>query len=190
MTECEWAFQSHKTLHAIVAASIELVDEAGSIDAVSVEEIAEAAGVSRRTFFNHVPSKMTALLLPLFEARATYIRHVIDAPEHLGPWEALEAGILATLDADLELAARSERILSTMVHKSAAGQMPDRSADEAHTHALEASLSARLGSNDPIAVALLVANGNHILRLALRALLEGKGPYAVVTHAFSLLHLR
>lgn len=49
--------------HALRAAAIELVGGRG-FSAVTVDDIARSAGVSRRTFFNHFPTKMAALFDP------------------------------------------------------------------------------------------------------------------------------
>jgi AcrR family transcriptional regulator len=48
---------------ALQAAAIALVGSRG-LARVTVDDIAEAAGVSRRTFFNHFPTKAAALFDP------------------------------------------------------------------------------------------------------------------------------
>lgn len=183
------AARAARTRAAIIRAAVELVWTAQSIDAVSIEEIAEAAGVSRRTVFNHVPGKMTALLMPLFEVRSQYVRAAIEAPGDLDPWRTLELAVHAALAAveDLPTAARSEAILSTLVHASTSGEMPSRDADEAHSRALADSLRDRLGRDDHVAVSLLMNIGDHVLRLALREALTGGDADATVTHSFTVL---
>src|ERR1700677_4577014 len=52
-----------RTQRALQNAAIELVGRRGLAE-VTVEEIAAAAGVSRRTFFNHFPTKAAALFDP------------------------------------------------------------------------------------------------------------------------------
>ncbi len=52
-----------RTLAAIVRQARLLTDERG-LDGFTMEELAEAAGVSRRTLFNYVPGKLDAVLGP------------------------------------------------------------------------------------------------------------------------------
>nr|WP_033292421.1 TetR family transcriptional regulator [Amycolatopsis jejuensis] len=52
--------ETHRTL---AAAAIRLVDERG-LDQVTVDDIAAAAGVSARTFFNYFAAKEDAVLIP------------------------------------------------------------------------------------------------------------------------------
>jgi AcrR family transcriptional regulator len=55
--------QRRKIWRALQTAAIDLVDEHG-FASVTVDDIASAAGVSRRTFFNHFPTKAAALFDP------------------------------------------------------------------------------------------------------------------------------
>ena len=53
--------KKHQVRQALVDAAIRLFDERG-IDATSVDDIAEAVGMSRATFFNHFPYKEAILV--------------------------------------------------------------------------------------------------------------------------------
>lgn len=63
-----------RTQGVIRRAAIELAIEK-PVDDVTVDDIAERAGVSRRTVFNHFPSKYDVYLPPL----VTYPQEVLDA---------------------------------------------------------------------------------------------------------------
>lgn len=52
-----------RTLSAITRSALRLADEYG-FDGFTMDELAEEVGVSRRTLFNYVPSKMDAVLGP------------------------------------------------------------------------------------------------------------------------------
>src|SRR5262245_56107222 len=56
--------RSLRTRQRIRHAAVELFERRG-VDSVTVDEIADAAGVSRRTFFHHFATKEDAALLPL-----------------------------------------------------------------------------------------------------------------------------
>jgi AcrR family transcriptional regulator len=58
------------TARTITAAAQALADERG-FDGFTMDELAEAAGVSRRTLFNHVTGKLEAVLGPMSEPPAT-----------------------------------------------------------------------------------------------------------------------
>lgn len=56
--------QRRETRHLVRRAAVELVTARGLAD-VTVHDIAEAAGISQRTFFNHFATKEAALVPPL-----------------------------------------------------------------------------------------------------------------------------
>jgi TetR/AcrR family transcriptional regulator, regulator of mycofactocin system len=64
-----WEARTSKTRSDIVAAALGLFDHAG-FEATTIEQIAVAAGVARRTFFRYFPSK-EAVLFAEFAARQT-----------------------------------------------------------------------------------------------------------------------
>jgi len=67
--------KKQQTQNDIIAAALELFDEWG-YDETSIEEIAEAAGVSRRTFFRYFPSK-DAVVFPHSEARLAIFQSML-----------------------------------------------------------------------------------------------------------------
>jgi AcrR family transcriptional regulator len=69
-------------------AAIALVGERG-LAAVTADDIATAAGVSRRTFFNHFPTKAAALFDPDPSDAERLARLLADADGAAGPWQAL-----------------------------------------------------------------------------------------------------
>lgn len=98
----------------IVDAAQRLADERGSIDAFTMDELAEAADVSRRTLFNYFPGKVDAVLGP----------DLCLAPESLDGFRAggpsgdliedLQALVLAVLEnegVDVEMIARFDRVV-------------------------------------------------------------------------------
>jgi AcrR family transcriptional regulator len=63
MTTATRELRRRASWRALQAAAVELVGSRG-FAAVTVDDIATAAGVSRRTFFNHFPTKAAALFDP------------------------------------------------------------------------------------------------------------------------------
>ncbi|SOC49770.1 transcriptional regulator, TetR family [Blastococcus aggregatus] len=91
------------TRAALAAATLRLAVEHG-LAAVTVEQIAAAAGVSYRTFFNHFSVKEEALLRPAGTER-TFAVHLAEQEPQLPPLPAARAAlrsVLADLDADRE----------------------------------------------------------------------------------------
>jgi AcrR family transcriptional regulator len=82
------------TRRALQRASLELVAERG-LDEVTVEEIAAAADVSPRTFFNYFASKEDALSSTDPDALDEQIAAILARPAHESPWQALRAVTLA-----------------------------------------------------------------------------------------------
>lgn len=90
------------TRRALAAATLELAVEHG-LSAVTVEQIAAAAGVSYRTFFNHFGCKEDALLRPDGPAERGFAEHLADVDPRLAPLPAAREAIrelLAGIDAD------------------------------------------------------------------------------------------
>ena len=89
---------------AVQAAALTLVSARG-FDAVTVDDVAAAAGVSRRTFFNHFPTKAAALFDPHPDDAEALDALLADADAAAGVWPALRGVCLA-------LVARQEQVLA------------------------------------------------------------------------------
>ena len=96
-----------QTHRALSTAARELALARG-LDGVTVEEIADAADVSVRTFFNYFSSKEEALLGSVPEKAATVHRLVVDRPATESP---LEAVYQVLRELTLQQARRREELL-------------------------------------------------------------------------------
>src|SRR5688500_1990835 len=70
--------------------------------AVSVDEIATGADVSRSTFFRYFGSKEAVLFDEIDEQGDVFLKHLNACPKDLTPWEAFERALLATSEPDQE----------------------------------------------------------------------------------------
>ncbi len=90
------------TRAALAAAALQLAVEHG-LAAVTVEQIATAAGVSYRTFFNHFSAKEEALLRPGGDDEPGFAAHLAEQDPQLPPLQAAREALrplVAVLDAD------------------------------------------------------------------------------------------
>jgi AcrR family transcriptional regulator len=88
------ARRRRRTQRALQNAAIALVGERGLAE-VTVDEIAAAAGVSRRTFFNHFPTKAAALFDPDPSDAERLARLLSAASGSAEPWRALESALVS-----------------------------------------------------------------------------------------------
>lgn len=86
-----------------------LFEERG-YDAVSVEEIAAAAGVSRTTFFNYFRTKEGVVLDPSPEESARLAALVAEQPPSLPAWDAVTAVLLGLSRAGVAEIGRRRRL--------------------------------------------------------------------------------
>ena len=85
-----------QTWRTIRAAAFRLIEERG-YDAVSIEEIAAAAEVSRSTMFNYFPTKEAVVMDPDPEEPETWRALMRDRPADEPLWPALQAVLLGYL---------------------------------------------------------------------------------------------
>jgi AcrR family transcriptional regulator len=82
-----------RTQRALQNAAIALVGRRGLAD-VTAEDIAAEAGVSRRTFFNHFPTKAAALFDPDPTDAERLARLLSAASGSADPWRALQSALV------------------------------------------------------------------------------------------------
>ncbi|MHB1519221.1 MAG: TetR family transcriptional regulator [Acidimicrobiales bacterium] len=104
--------QRRQRWRALQSAAIDLVDQRG-FDAVTADDIAAAAGFSRRTFFNHFATKAGALFDPDPED-AERLAQLLDAiDDRADLWASLRAVCLAYVDGREErIAVRRRRLVA------------------------------------------------------------------------------
>ena len=140
------------TRRALQRFALDLVAERG-YSKVTIEDIAEAADVSPRTFFNYFPSKEAALLGADPERTEGLRRRLVDEPSGKSPLEALRAVMVdevRRLSEELaELGGDPADWVCRM--KLAMADPHLRAAQAAHMtqieHAVIAGLSERLGTD-------------------------------------------
>jgi AcrR family transcriptional regulator len=84
------------TWHALRSAALQLITEHG-YEAVTVEDIAAAAGVSKRTYFNYFDSKEAVVFDPDPDEPARWDALAKSRPRSEPIWESLEQFFLAYL---------------------------------------------------------------------------------------------
>lgn len=86
-----------ETRDALASAALRLADELGP-DRVTVDEIAAAAGVSPRTFFNYFASKEDAIVGSTESSTSRVVQELLSCPASEAPIDALRAAVHAGAD--------------------------------------------------------------------------------------------
>ncbi len=76
----------------LTKAAITLFEERG-YEATTVAEIAQAAGLTKRTFFRYFADKREVLFMGSAELQDAWVRSIADAPVQASPMEAVEAAL-------------------------------------------------------------------------------------------------
>ncbi|MGY4767206.1 TetR family transcriptional regulator [Kribbella sp. CWNU-51] len=157
--------KKRETRAALADAALRLALEKGP-DHVTVEEIAEAADVSVRTFFNYFPHKEHAILGRNPEHLEHALERMRTAPAEESPlttmWFVIR-DLLRDLESDGELSRRGELIRQSpnLVYQLLMSSFDDE-------RQLTAALAERLGEPDgSVRVALIVAAAGAACRVAM-----------------------
>ncbi|MER7168281.1 TetR family transcriptional regulator [Micromonospora sp. NPDC000207] len=89
--------KKQQTRAALADAALRLVDERG-LDQVTVEEIADAADVSARTFFNYFSTKDDALVGDTDSDRERVLRALADVPPQVPALQAIRQALTEVVD--------------------------------------------------------------------------------------------
>ncbi len=150
---------------AIYDAAIDLFAQKG-FDATTVEEVADAAGISRRSFFRYFATKDDLLALNTVHCGEVLVKTVASCPASMGPLavvrETAMAGVRFTEGQKhthqiIEIAARS--VSARQAHMSRWLEVEDR---------LAAAYSARTKSKDATRPHILATTSLSILNNAVR----------------------
>jgi AcrR family transcriptional regulator len=151
------ARKKRETYRALCGAAQELVHERG-LDEVTVEDIAEAADVSVRTFFNYFPCKEAALVGIDPDVLTEIADEVRQRPDHEEPAEALRAVLLGDVDPGEML--RRRQLRNDLVERYPA-LLPRHLASMIQVEvALAAAVADRMGvdaATDPVPRVLVAA---------------------------------
>jgi AcrR family transcriptional regulator len=99
-----------RSWHLLQAAAIQLVADRG-YEAVTVDDIAAQAGVSRRTFFNHFPTKAAALFDPGPEDSERLAALLDAANEVTDTWAALRGACVSFIAGHEQVIAVRRRLM-------------------------------------------------------------------------------
>lgn len=134
--------KKRETRHALRKAALELTLARGP-ENVSVEEIADAADVSVRTFFNYFPSKDESLVAWDRELRAEVADVVRSRPAEEAPLQAIKQAMRETFEGICEI---DERALRMRLVREYPSLLPHHLAAHAELErALAAAVADRLG---------------------------------------------
>lgn len=179
-----------ETRQALMTAAVRLAEQLGP-DRVTVEAIAEAAGVSARTFFNYFPSKEDAIIGINPDETSELLDDLASRPADEAPLEALHAMALAAvarLEAKADDMATRHRL--TQAHPSLAMRRAARFSEV--ERAVAGEIARRTGldvDRDPYPM-LAAATALIAIRVAMAAWQERdrRGPLAdLLDESFTLL---
>lgn len=175
-----------RTRESLSVAAVELFATQGYAD-TSVEEIADRAGVSPRTFFRYFESKHD-VLMPL-EPRMTTASRVLEQPAARSDLEALRNAYLSRC---AEFEAQRERLVELRRALSSSASLRGRSFDQVRIGEsdIARALARRRGEEVDDRLRLVAMIGSVLLRSALESWLDGppeEGLAPSILHQFDLL---
>ncbi|TWD79884.1 TetR family transcriptional regulator [Kribbella amoyensis] len=179
--------KKRETREALASAALRLAVEKGA-DAVTVEEIAEAADVSVRTFFNYFPHKEHAMLGRDPEDLERALERLREAPADQSPVTTMRTLVHEVL-ADLEDPAgdTTQRFALVMRSPTLLSQFVLLGAEDERV--LAAALAERMGESDSLRPTLIVGATSTAVRVAIEHQKKspGRSLGALVDEAFALV---
>jgi AcrR family transcriptional regulator len=170
-----------QTRQEIAAAAARLFDERG-FDNVTVEEVAEAAGVSKKTVFNYFATKEDLVFNRSEEREAGLIAAVRDRPAGTSVLESFRAGSLAYCDQlALEPPGFQRAGFYALIESSPVLARRWHQLRNHYSEVLAGELAAEAGTDpdDPLATAVasaLLGAQRAMMRASRRKLLAGDDP--------------
>ncbi len=143
--------------------------ESQGFDGATVEEIAQAADISPRTFFHYFPSKEDVVLADYEERLARILEVLADAPTDQPPWLALRSAFLvvgADYDAQRDQLLRRFRIILVTPSVAARNLQLQATWEQAVTQAVADWLG--VSATEDIRPALLAGAALACMRASLR----------------------
>lgn len=144
------------TRQALHLAALELASARG-VAAVTVEDVAAAAGVSPRTFFNYFAAKEEAFVADDLDRGARFVARVQEAPDGVPLWELLH-GTATDVFAAQDVPAREQALKQALVRDSPEVAGHVLAAIARLQEQLVVELARRLGPAAPPLQARLLAN--------------------------------
>lgn len=148
---------------ALRSAAVELVERHG-FAAVTVDDITAAAGVSRRTFFNHFPTKAAALFDPAAGDAERLTGLLAAADGSAGVWPALRDALVAFTAGEAATLPVRRRLIAEDPVLDAYNRTAHR-----HVGVAIAAWAARQLADDPFTAALVAETAAAVLITAFLA---------------------
>lgn len=161
------------TRQALLEAAYELFAAKGYHE-TTVEEIADAAGVSRRTAFRYFPTKHS-LVFPEREARLERFRELLHDDPSLSPYEALRHAVLALAveyQQDRAYLVTQDRLVQATPELAGLELRLDKDFEEAMVERLRGGKRSRAAARRARVLGAAVMG---VIRAALREWLDGGG---------------
>jgi AcrR family transcriptional regulator len=177
-----------QTREAIVAAALELFERKG-YDATTIEEIAEAADVSPRTFFRYFDSKVDVVMGEKDES-GDFGDQLSDRPPEEGPVEATRQVLRSTLGAIVAADPTFVRQMRVMIGTPSLQAMAREHFNE-HNEEMVVDFAARMGvaKDDLRAHIVASAVGNAIWTVVSRWVAEDGSTDTLLTMLDDACHL-
>lgn len=178
------------TRSALIAAALRLAVERGP-DGVTVEDIADAAGVSVRTFFNYFATKEAAFVADDLERGRRFVAAVVGSAADRPVWDLLREAAASTM-VSAELPGHQQTLKLQLVRTSPTVVAEVLGAFAELEHHLVAELARRLPRSAPLQVHLMANAVIAAVRAATETWLASPGSttdaYAVLLDdAFTIL---